>query len=236
MRGDDLARAAEIFRFITSRGGAGSWPDRPGGIFWVDTAANRDRGTYCSMAAASLGRQLAALGRTDQDYRGWASRLQAWVDAHLYDALDGLCADKILGSDGSLDSTRWSYNQGAAIDACTLSYLSSRAVTDLQRAERLTDAGLAYFGARDRFAAQPAIFNAIFFRNALPLAPLTHGARRQRIRNAMQSYADSAWREFRAPNGLFSFDRSRNAYELLDQAAMVQIYALLASAPGPSLS
>jgi hypothetical protein len=95
MRSDSLARAAEIFHFVTTRGDARSWPDRPGGIFWVDTTGNRDRGTYCSAAGARLGRRLAALGQTDQDYLGWAHRLQAWVDAHLCDASDGLYADKI---------------------------------------------------------------------------------------------------------------------------------------------
>ena len=49
---------------------------------------------------------------------------------------------------------------------------------------------------------------------------------------ALQEYADAAWDRLRDQStGLFHFDRSRSA-KLLEQAAMVQIYAALAAPKG----
>ena len=53
-----------------------------------------------------------------------------------------------------------------------------------------------------------------------------HGARTDRA--AVARFADEAWAKARDPKtGVFHFDH--NAGTLLDQAAMVQIYALLSS-------
>lgn len=67
-------------------------------------------------------------------------------------------------------------------------------------------------------------FNSIWFKNLLLLESVTGGTR---YREAMEDYAEHQWREVRDPaTGLFPVHGGTT--ELLDQAAMVQIYATLA--------
>jgi hypothetical protein len=98
----------------------------------------------------------------------------------------------------------------------------------LQQAQRDAEAALAYFGRADRYTSQPAIFNAIFFKNLLLLDSVHHDPQ---YREPMQAYADQVWNQVRDPaSDLFPFAPSQPV-QLLDQAAMVQIYASLAWAP-----
>ena len=65
---------------------------------------------------------------------------------------------------------------------------------------------------------------AIFYADLLALAPLT---RSTEIHAAIDAFADRSWHDNRDPStGLFSFGETYAT--LLDQAAMVQIYAELA--------
>jgi hypothetical protein len=69
---------------------------------------------------------------------------------------------------------------------------------------------------------------AIFFRNLLQLSALTGDAA---YRSAMQAYADAAWDNAAirdSATDLFRFEGARSPCTLLDQAAMVQLLALLA--------
>jgi rhamnogalacturonyl hydrolase YesR len=142
-------------------------------------------------------------------------------------APDGLLWDHVA-LDGTRDKTHWSYNQGTAIGANVLLYRSTGDKGALKRAEALADASLAYFGRTP--GREPAFFVAIWFRNLLALESVDGNAR---YRDALQAYADAVWDRLRdRSTGLFHFNGSRSA-KLLEQAAMVQIYAGLA-VPRPS--
>jgi hypothetical protein len=55
---------------------------------------------------------------------------------------------------------------------------------------------------------------------------------RSNIIQTIQTYADDAWNNHRSSSGLFSFPSSPGpGYQLLDQGAMLQIYAMLAWDP-----
>ena len=140
-------------------------------------------------------------------------------------APDGLLWDH-LGLDGERDETHWSYNQGTAIGAYVLLY---RLVGDrgaLRNAEALADASLAYFD-RTPGGHEPAYFLAIFFRNLLALAAIDGN---RHYRDAAAAYADAAWDQSRiAGTNVFRFGSSPPT--LLEQAAMVQIYAALTRRP-----
>lgn len=136
--------------------------------------------------------------------------------------------DKVRG-DGSIDPTLWSYNQGTMIGASVLQHrLSGQAASPcLTQAEAIASNALSYQGGVDYFS-QPAAFTAIFFRNLLLLYPATSDSTlRANIVQSMQAYADEAWSGYRdAQTNLFYF--SEEPARLVDQGAMVQIYALLA--------
>ena len=75
------------------------------------------------------------------------------------------------------------------------------------------------------YAQQDPAFNAIFFKHLLLLAAERDDPR---YRRALQAYADQAWDTARDPTtNLFHF-RPDRPVTLLDQAAAVQLYALLA--------
>jgi hypothetical protein len=75
--------------------------------------------------------------------------------------------------------------------------------------------------------------DATFFRALLVLYSATSDATLQsKIVNTIQTFADDAWNNYRSQNGLFSFPSSQGTgYQLLDQGAMLQIYAMLAWDP-----
>jgi len=97
----------------------------------------------------------------------------------------------------------------------------------LEQARATADAALDWYGAQG-YQGQPAIFVAIFFCNLLPLVALTGSAA---YRLALEGYADWTWNDpgiHEAATGLFKFEGPSSACTLLDQAAMVQMLALLA--------
>ena len=157
-------------------------------------------------------------------YVTWARRMLGWVESCML-APDGLLWDH-LGLDGDRDETHWSYNQGTAIGAYVLLYRLTGERGALHDAEALADASLEYFD-RTPGGREPPYFLAIFFRNVLSLAAID---RNRHYRDAAQAYADAAWQRSRiAGTNVFKFDSSGPT--LLEQAAMVQIYAALTSAP-----
>jgi predicted alpha-1,6-mannanase (GH76 family) len=162
--------------------------------------------------------------------------MYAWVNATLDAGRDagqpgtGLFWDKLRG-DGTIDRTLWTYNQGSMVGANVL--LARRPGAEegarhLKRAEAIATKALEHY--TDGLQRQPAAFNAILFRNLLQLhAATADTGLRTRIRATMESYADTAWTAYRDRRDRFRF--SGGGVTLLDQSAMVQIYALLAWEP-----
>jgi uncharacterized protein YyaL (SSP411 family) len=219
-----LARAAQLFGVVRQAWDGDETHACPGGVFWTTAAGNDDRNTVTTATGALLAMKLyeATHSRT---YLEWARRMLSWVEGCLR-APDGLFSDH-LGLHGELDGTQWSYNQGTAIGADVLLYSLTGDTASLRRAEQLADSSLAYFD-RTPGGHEPAYFLAIFFRNLLALAAVDgNGA----YRDAAQTYADQAWESWRvAGTNVFRFAQS-GPPTLLEQAAMVQIYAALTDAP-----
>jgi rhamnogalacturonyl hydrolase YesR len=169
---------------------------------------------------ALLALQLYDVTRAER-YLTWAERMADWVQRCLR-APNDLFWDHVE-SDGSLDPTQWSYNQGAMIGVEALLFRATGDTTHLQDAERIAAAAVAHF--RPLVDEEPPFFLAIFFRDLLLLEQVDRAAS---YRDFLQEYADDAWARLRDPHtGLFRFDRTRPVM-LLEQAAMVQIYAALA--------
>jgi Glycosyl hydrolase family 76 len=215
-----LEAARQIFVLV--RDGWDADPAHPcaGGIFWKRTGRNHDRNTVTTANFALLALLLYECDYSPA-YLAWAERAYGWVQGCL-GLPSGLVADHIdLG--GAIDPHVWSYNQGAMIDVGVRLYRATGNRRYLRDAERTADVSLALIG--DAFASRrPAVFLTIFFRDLLDLAA-TDG--RADLRAALQSFGDEAWQRARDPRtGLFHF---RNIATLLDQAAMVQVYAALAA-------
>jgi len=228
MTGDPSAldRAKAIFALATK-----GWDDNtahpaPGGVFWTQASWSQDRNTVSNMPNAEVGLRLYQITH-DAFYLTWATKMYDWVNTTLRDPSDGLYWDHITLS-GQINQTKWSYNQGVPIGVNVLFYQVTGDPAYLRRAEQIADAALAYYGSDNRLDKQPAYFNSIFFKNLLLLYAADHNAA---YVAAMQGYADRVWSTYRDPaTGLFVFTPGTPT-QLLEQAAMTQIYAVLAWAP-----
>src|SRR5439155_25359662 len=127
---------------------------------------------------------------------------------------------------GSIDPTLWSYNQGTMIGAGTLLYRATGDSAFLYQARQTAAAALAYFSP-ERLAAENPFFPSVYFRNLLYLDSVTHDPPGPRI---AQSYVDYAWQNLRLGTDLFVAGSPASG-QLLYQAAIAQIYALLGSPP-----
>jgi len=192
----------------------------PGGVFWKRVGANHDRNTVTTANAALLALGLYSRGGPSR-YLTWAKMAYDWTQ-HCLGRRDGLVRDHIDLS-GRIEPSTWSYNQGAMIAAAVRLFRATGARRYLADATRTADAALRQF--RDPLGTgEPPFFLAIFYRDLLELGRV---APSRDDRAAMQAFADDAWAKARDPEtGLFRFGGRRPT--LLDQAAMVQIYALLA--------
>jgi hypothetical protein len=218
-----LAHARAVFELIRS-----GWSDdaslpSPGGVRWTQKADNGDRNTVSNMPAAQLGLRLHQI-TGERDYLDDALRYYRWTNAVLQRP-DGLYHDH-LKTDGTVEKTVWTYNQGVPIAVNALLWQVIREQRYLEEATRIAAA------SRDRFTIaqldrQPPPFNAIYFKNLLLLDGI---AKTREHRPAMQAYADHMWRNRRdAATGLCRPREGRA--ELIDTAAMVQIEAVLGWAP-----
>lgn len=216
-----LARAEEIFELVVSGWDTDPTHAAPGGVFWTQATWSTDRNTVSTMPGAQLATRLYQITGQDR-YLRWAERMTSWTDEHLL-VPNGLYWDNIK-LDGTIDTRHFSYNQGVPVGTYTLLYQATGDREYLRKAEAIAEASYRYFVTEGRLNDHEVFFNSIWFKNLLLLESVTGGST---YRDAMEVYADRQWREVRDPEtGLFPVHG--DATELLDQAAMVQIYATLA--------
>jgi uncharacterized protein YyaL (SSP411 family) len=235
MNGDTsaLSRAQQTFAFQVSGWDSSQNDPKPGGVFWVQASWNRDRGTVSNATGAEVGLHLRLLTGASS-YFSDAKKMYDWTNQYLHSPDNGLYWDKVLGfTNGAIDETQWSYNQGTMIGSSVLLYRVTNDSTYLSQARSVASAALSYYGGSgSSYYSQGAAFNAIFFRNLLQLSAVDTANNAATYRQAMQSYADKVWNDasIRDPKtNLFKpLETSSSAYRLLDQAAMVQVYAALA--------
>jgi hypothetical protein len=195
----------------------------PGGIPFSNLAENTDRNTITTGPAAELGVQLYKI-TGNVAYLQFAEAAYNWVRTCLLQP-NSLYADHIR-QHGVLDTTFWSYNQGVMIGAGTLLYQATGNSAYLFQARQTAQAARAYFTPQ-RLGEENPFFPSVYFRNILYLDSVTHDPPGPKI---AQAYVDYAWSHLRLSDNLFVAGSPASA-QLLDQAAIVQIYALLSSPP-----
>jgi uncharacterized protein YyaL (SSP411 family) len=216
-----LERAKQIFSLVVSGWDTDTSHVDPGGVFWTQALWSRNRNTTSNMPGAELGLRLYQL-TGDQYYFDWAQKMYEWTNMYLL-APNGLYWNHI-DLMGTIDKTQWSYNQGVPVGVNVLFYEVTGDITYLRRAENIANAALNYYSTDKNLYLQPPYFNSIFFKNLLLLQSVDQD---QRYVTTMQDYADQVWNTYRdATTGLFYFNGSQST-QLLEQAAMTQIYAVL---------
>jgi hypothetical protein len=218
-----LNKAKRVFSVVVSH-----WDLRPnvlcpGGIPQAPHV-NGDRNTVSNAPAAELGLQLYFRTR-DPMYLQKAKQMYDWVRLCLLSA-DGLYKDHIDRRD-RIDPTKWTYNQGTMIGAGVMLYKATGDRSYLEQAKFTAQAALRVY-ALARLARHPVFFNAIYIRNLLLLGS---ASRDPRYRRYAARFAAHEWNHVRNRHtGLFMAD-PLGERQLLDQAAMVQVYAMLVMRP-----
>jgi hypothetical protein len=216
-----LEKAEQIMAFVMAGWQANPKLACPGGVPFSDSPSNTDRNTVTDGPAAELGAQLFRLTGNGA-YLQFAQMAYEWVRTCLTQP-NGLYADHIR-LHGVIDPSLWSYNQGSMIGAGVLLYQSTGNSAYLYQARQTAKAALAYFTI-PRLLSENPFFPAVYFRNLMYLDSISHDPPGARL---AQSYVDSVWVHQRSSSGLFVFG-SPPSSQLLTQAAVVQIYALLST-------
>ncbi|HLY48195.1 MAG TPA: glycoside hydrolase family 76 protein [Solirubrobacteraceae bacterium] len=249
-----LADAKNAFNFVFPSGWAGTASYEPGGIYWVNQgigvgAGNHDRTTTSNAPNAEVALLLENFDPANAPtYDAAATNIYAWVDHYLYNVntnptdptapnpnydpnQPALMLDKVTGQN-TIDETLYTYNQGTMIAANVREYQKTGNPMYLSEAEAIARTALSTFN-ESYYISHSAAFNAIYFRGLLVLYSVTSDTQLQsEIIQTIQTYASDAWANHRSVNGLFTFaSHSGNGYQLLDQGAMLQIYAMLAWDP-----
>lgn len=220
-----LDRAREIFALVVSGWDTDPSHPNPGGVFWTQAPWSQDRNTVSNMPGAQLGLRLYQI-TGEAHYLEWSLRMYEWTNENLQRP-DGLFSDHVDLA-GTIEPTVWSYNQGVPVGVNVLLYEVTGEKRYLDEARRIADAAYRYYVEEGRLDDQPAFFNSIFFKNLLLLESVTGGST---YRAAMQAYADHVWAEHRDPDtGLYVFEGAHT--QLLEQAAVTQLFAVLSWAPG----
>ena len=221
-----LTRAKQLYSLITSAWDVKPSDACPGGVPFSSDPRNDQRNVVTTAPAVELATELYAL-TGDADALAWAQRMYGWVRTCLM-APSGLYFDHISPS-GQIDQTTWSYNQGTMIGAGVMLYQATGRSEYLDQARFTAGAALGLFTPA-RLHAEPPFFASVYFRNLLLLDGVRHDPA---YRQVVQAYADWAFQQHRsARTGIYSFG-APGTMQLLDQAAMVNVYAFLAT-PGGS--
>ncbi|WP_409294072.1 glycoside hydrolase family 76 protein [Peribacillus sp. SCS-26] len=216
-----LKRAKDIFKLQVFGWDTDSSHPYPGGIFWTQAPWSQDRNTISNAPVAQIGLYLYQI-TGDKYYFEWAKKAYDWVNSSML-APNGLYWDHV-DLKGNIEKTQWTYNQGMMIGANTLFYQTTGDKKYLKRAEILAEKSIQYYGDTQLYKNPPE-FNAIFFENLQLLDSVKPD---NKYRKYSQAYADKMWDTVRNPKtGLFQRDPQKPV-PLIEQAAMVEIYANLA--------
>jgi len=215
-----LAQAEQIMAFVMAGWQINPEERCPGGVPFSDRPPGaEERNAVTNAPAAELGVQLYRVTH-EVAYLQFAKMAYGWVRQCLLKPTS-LYADH-LEAEGELAPTEWSYNQGSMIGAGVLLYQSTGDRFYLEQASATARAALSSFPL-ERLAGENPFFPAVFFRNLLYLDSVTHDPTGRAL---AQSYVNYVWESLRSPSGLFLSARGSNP-QLLEQAAVAQIYALL---------
>ncbi|HYB22773.1 MAG TPA: glycoside hydrolase family 76 protein [Solirubrobacteraceae bacterium] len=195
----------------------------PGGIPFSNSIEDTERNTTTTAPAAELGTLLYRLTGNDE-YLLFAEKAYEWVRRCLLES-NGMYGDHV-GERGVIEPTLWSYNEGSMIGAGTLLYQATGNAGYLWQARQTAKAALSYF-TLERLLSENPFFASVYLRNLMYLDSVTHDPPGQSL---AQSYVNYAWEDERLSDYLFVTGSPPDA-QLLGQAAIVQIYALLSIPP-----
>jgi predicted alpha-1,6-mannanase (GH76 family) len=228
-----LEKSAEVWQFVLS-----GWDDKlGGGIYWCEQK-KESKNTCSNAPAAVLALKLFEATRDSTCFR-WGLRIYNWTKASLQDTTDHLYFDN-KGLAGKTDTRKYTYNSGQMLQSAAILYRLTGDESYLREAQRIGGSLINHFtegfttveGKKIRlFKNTGNWFNAVLFRGYAELYKLD---RKDLYIAIFRDNMGHLWNNVRNKDGLFSKDwkgQKEDEYKsLLDQAGLVEIWAMLASA------
>lgn len=227
-----LDKSEEIWRFVES----GMDDKLGGGIYWCEQ--KKESKNTCSNAPAVVYLLKLYEATKKKDYLDKAVKLYQWTKENLEDTTDHLYFDNISLS-GKVNKTKFPYNSGQMLQSAALIYKITKDQKYLQDAQEIAASAHEYF-FRDKelnsgkkikvFKNSDSWFIAVMLRG---FVELYHIDKNPLYINSFKDNLQYAWTDLREENGLFNKDWSGEKKSskkwLLDQLAMVEMYARIAS-------
>ncbi len=227
-----LEMAKHIWDFVKS----GEDDILGGGIYWCEQ--KKTSKNTCSNAPAAVFALRMFEATQDSTYFFDGKTWYDWTKRHLQDPADGLYWDNV-NLEGSISKRKYPYNSGQMIQSAVLLYRFTGDDSYLREAQRIAESGYLYFfedftppnGAPFRLLKRSDNwFIAVMMRG---YAELYHADGNKRYLDAFRKSLDYAWNHARDPDGLFSknwkhVDENGRKW-LLDQAAMIEMYARISA-------
>lgn len=112
-----------------------------GGIYFQETFSHfqPQKNTICSAVAIISAMKLYEITK-EESYLDAAKRIDSWTRNNLLDKSDNLLYDAKMVSDGSINTTKWSYNAGFMIQGWLLLYKATKDEGYLRQAEKTMSA------------------------------------------------------------------------------------------------
>ncbi len=209
-----LDKAKEIERFMMT----GFDTLSGGGLYWEED--HKTSKNTCSNGPGIL-ILLQLYNITKQKpYLDTALLLYRWVNQHLQSP-EGLYYDNIKIPSLEIGKAIFTYNTGTMLQTNVLLYKITQKQTYLDEAERIAKAAKEQFYKNGKLPDN-YWFNAVLLRGFIELYKVNKN------KNELQFFIDDAeriWKEERGNNNLLG---KKKAKSLIDQAAMMEIYARLA--------
>ncbi|MEI7423153.1 MAG: glycoside hydrolase family 76 protein [Prolixibacteraceae bacterium] len=228
---DYLKKSIETWQFIIS----GWTEEQGGGIFWCEQKKG-SKNTCSNAPSAVLALQLFEATK-DKSYFEWGEKIYKWTQTTLQDTTDNLYFDNISLS-GKISKAKYTYNSGQMLQAAALLYKITGKEPYLKDARKIAKSAIQYFsedfftpeGKKIRlFKNRGNWFNAILVRGYKELYALDKNEEYLKI---FRENLDFVWDHVRDEKGLFvknwsGEDKATTRRWLLDQAAMVELFAAL---------
>ena len=223
-----LRQAKMIWKFIMS----GTDEVLGGGIYWCEQKKHSKN--TCSNAPGAVYAAKLYMATGNRKYLDKAVELYDWTRTNLLDREDDLYLDNISLS-GKIDRRKFSYNSGQMIQAGVLLYRLTSEEKYLQQARRTAEGcHRRFFRAHeDGFRMMKGgnvWFDAVMMRGIVELYLTDHD---DTILKDIEATLEYAWEKARTKEGLFtnrySVAESDKPLWLLDQAAMAEMFARMAS-------
>jgi len=227
-----LDKAKLIWKFIES----GMDDSLGGGIYWCEQ--KKESKNTCSNAPGAVYALKLFLATQDSSYFKQGKFLYEWTKKNLQDTSDYLYFDNIK-LDGSVDKAKYAYNSGQMMQAAVLLYNCTNNTDYLEDAQNIAKGCHQYFFHEFKDGSGKTFrllnkgntwFTAVMFRGFIELY---HVDKNSLYIDDFGKSLDYAWEHARDNTGLFESDWSGDSKEnkkwLLTEAAMVEMYARMAT-------